>query len=88
MSEKKTKSDIIAKFKRSENDTGSAEVQIALLTNRIEELSGHFAKHKQDNHSRRGMLQLISRRKRLLKYLQGEDVNRYRETISALGLRK
>ena len=88
MSENNNKSDIIAKFKRSDNDTGSAEVQIALLTKRIQDLSGHFAKHKQDNHSRRGMLQLISRRKRLLKYLQREDVSRYRETISALGLRK
>ena len=82
------RSEIVAKFRRGDNDTGSPEVQIALLTDRIKHLTEHFGKHKKDEHSRRGMLRMISRRKRLLKYLQAEDVGRYRETISALGLRK
>jgi len=73
---------------RSERDTGSPEVQIALLTQRIEWLTKHATQHVKDQHSAHGMMTLINKRKRLLKYLQGEDINRYRATIAALGLRK
>ena len=82
------KKEIIAKFGRSEGDTGSAEVQIALLTERIQTLQDHFKTHKQDHHSRRGLLKLVGSRRRLLKYLRKTDVKRYRDTIQALGLRK
>ena len=90
MSEKmsSSKSEVIEKFRINDKDTGSPEVQIALLTRRLEELSEHFGKHPQDKHSRRGLLKVVSQRKRLLAYLRGEDINRYRNTISALGLRK
>ncbi len=79
---------LIGKYKISPNDCGSPEVQVALLTQRIELLSGHFAKHKKDSHSQRGMLKLIARRKGLLQYLKNTNVDRYRKTISSLGLRK
>ncbi len=82
------KKEIIAKFGRSEGDTGSTEVQIALLTERIQTLQDHFKTHKQDHHSRRGLLKLVGSRRRLLKYLRKTDVKRYRDTIQALGLRK
>jgi small subunit ribosomal protein S15 len=82
------KKEIIAEFGRDENDTGSPEVQIALLTERINTLQDHFATHHQDHHSRRGLLKLVGRRRRLLKYLRKNDVPRYREIIKALGLRK
>lgn len=82
------KSEIIDKFKRGENDTGSPEVQIALLTERINELQAHFAIHKHDHHSRRGLLMLVGQRRRLLSYLRKSDVARYRDLIAALGLRK
>ena len=82
------KSEIIAKFAREKGDTGSPEVQIALLTARIEQLQTHFASHKHDHHSRQGLLKLVGQRRRLLKYLRNTDVPRYRETITALGLRK
>lgn len=85
---KEQKEEIVAKFKRHEKDTGSAEVQIALLTRRIQHLTEHFNTHKKDHHSRRGLLKLVGRRKRLLEYLKREDVNRYRELIKELGLRK
>lgn len=85
---KDRKLEIMAKFSRSEGDTGSPEVQIALLTERINELQGHFKEHKHDHHSRRGLLKLVGQRRRLLKYLRNKDVPRYRETIQALGLRK
>ena len=82
------KSEIIKKYARSENDTGSPEVQIALLTARIENLSKHLESHHKDNHSRRGLLQMIGKRKNLLAYLQKIDIERYRAIIAQLGLRK
>ena len=82
------KSEIIGKFRVAETDTGSPEVQIALLTKRLEVLTEHFKSHPNDLHSQRGMFSMISRRKRLLKYLKDENVDRYRNTISSLGLRK
>ena len=80
--------EIIKKFRRNETDTGSPEVQIALLTNRLAVLSKHFESNKQDKHSMRGLLSVVSKRKRLLQYLMREDVNRYRSVISELNLRK
>ena len=82
------KAEIIGKFGRTEGDTGSPEVQIALLTERINTLQEHFASHKHDHHSRRGLLKLVGQRRRLLAYLRKNDVPRYRELIKALGLRK
>jgi small subunit ribosomal protein S15 len=82
------KAEIIAQFKRDENDTGSPEVQIALLTERINGLQPHFADHKHDHHSRRGLLKLVGQRRRLLAYLRAKNVERYQELIKALGLRK
>ncbi len=82
------KSDIIGKFKRGDGDTGSPEVQVALLTQRINDLTGHFQSHKQDHHSRRGLLALVNKRRKLLDYLKNNDVNRYRDLIAELGLRK
>ncbi|MDZ7779386.1 MAG: 30S ribosomal protein S15 [Gemmatimonadota bacterium] len=81
------KEDIIKKHQLHENDRGSAPVQIALLTARIDDLRGHFDKHKQDHHSRRGLLKMVGRRRRLLEYLRRTDVERYRELIADLGLR-
>jgi len=78
----------IKKFQLHPTDTGSPEVQIALLTKRLEQLNGHFASHKQDKHSMRGLLKVVSKRKSLLQYLMREDVNRYRKVISELNLRK
>jgi small subunit ribosomal protein S15 len=83
-----SKEQVIEKFKRSPGDTGSPEVQIALLTQRLQMLAGHFAGHPKDHHSRRGMLDIVSARKRLLHYLKNEEIGRYRATIAALGLRK
>ena len=83
----KTK-ELIAKFKRSDRDTGSPEVQVALLTERIVNLTEHFKTHKKDHHSRRGLLQLVSLRRRLLNYLRRKDAARYQTLIEALGLRK
>ena len=85
---KEDKNAVIEKFARSTNDTGSPEVQIALLTQRINDLVEHFAKHKKDHHSRSGLLRLIGRRRNLLAYLEKKDVMRYRTLIEALGLRK
>lgn len=82
------KVEIIEKFRTAEGDTGSPEVQIALLSTRITELTGHFATHKKDHHSRRGLLKLVGQRRRLLDYLKNKDVARYRTLIGALGLRK
>lgn len=82
------KQELIAKYGRSEGDTGSAEVQIALLTERITYLTEHFKTHAKDHHSRRGLLQLVSQRRRLLDYLRRHDVERYRKVITALGIRK
>ena len=79
---------IIADNARGANDTGSPEVQVALLTGRIEQLTGHFKIHKKDHHSRRGLLQLVNRRRSLLDYLHRKDADRYKALISKLGLRR
>ena len=79
---------IIDAYKKSENDTGSPEVQVALLTARIAELNAHLAVHKKDHHSRRGLLQMVGARRSLLAYLKQEDIERYRALIEKLGLRK
>ncbi len=81
-------SEVIKKFQRNSQDVGSPEVQIALLTRRLEVLTKHFSTNPKDHHSRKGMMDIISQRKRMLSYLRREDVARYRNTISALGLRK
>jgi len=85
---KEVKKEIIENFKESENDTGSPEVQIALLTKRINELTEHFKIHKKDHHSRRGLLKLVGHRRGLLDYLKKKDVSRYRDLIKKLGIRK
>jgi small subunit ribosomal protein S15 len=82
------KNTIISDFRVHETDTGSPEVQIALLTERINDLTGHLREHRHDHHSRRGLLKLVGRRRRLLAYLSDKDVDRYRVTIARLGLRK
>jgi small subunit ribosomal protein S15 len=82
------KSTIIADHGRSDGDTGSAEVQVALLSARINELSDHFGAHKKDHHSRRGLLRMVNQRRQLLDYLKGKDQERYRALISRLGLRR
>ena len=88
MMTKELKQEIIAKYKRDENDTGSPEVQIALLTERINELTEHLKVHKKDNHSRRGLLKMVGKRRNLLNYLAKKDINRYREIAQKLSLRK
>jgi small subunit ribosomal protein S15 len=82
------KQEIVTKHGRGENDTGSAEVQVALLSARIEELTEHLREHRKDHHSRRGLLMLVGKRRRLLKYLQASDIDRYRTLIGQLGLRR
>lgn len=82
------KNEIIAKFATHEGDTGSPEVQIALLTERINHLNEHLKEHKHDNHSRRGLLKMVGKRRGLLDYLKEKDIERYRAVIEALGLRK
>lgn len=82
------KNEIIADFRAHETDTGSPEVQIALLTERISQLTDHLRSNRQDHHSRRGLLQMVGKRRRLLAYLSKNDVSRYRATITRLGLRK
>lgn len=82
------KGELIGKYKRHEKDTGSPEVQIALLTNRINHLTEHFKVHKKDFHSRTGLLKLVGQRRRLLSYLKDKDLGRYREVIQSLGLRR
>lgn len=82
------KQKVVDEFKREPGDTGSPEVQIALLTARIEHLTGHFSEHKQDHHSRRGLLKMVSQRRRLLDYLSRKDRSRYRDLIQRLGLRR
>ena len=88
MISKELKSQIIDKYKRDEKDTGSPEVQIAILTERINELTEHLKVHKKDNHSRRGLLKMVGKRRNLLNYLAKKDINRYREIVKQLGLRK
>ena len=83
-----TKSEIVAKFQRAEGDTGSPEVQVALLTARLNHLTEHFKVHAKDPHSRRGLLRMVSRRRKLLDYLKRTDLNAYRKLIDTLSLRK
>lgn len=82
------KSAVITDYQTSGNDTGSPEVQVALLSARIDDLSDHFKTHKHDNHSRQGLLRMVNRRRKMLDYLKANDVERYRTLISRLGLRK
>ena len=82
------KSEIISDYQRGNGDTGSPEVQVALMTARIKDLTGHFKTHIHDHHSRQGLLKLVNHRRKLLDYLKGKDVERYRTLISRLGLRK
>jgi len=86
--EKQAKAAIVADNARAANDTGSPEVQVALLTARINDLNSHFKTHAKDHHSRRGLIMMVNRRKSLLSYLKGKNVDRYRELIAKLGLRK
>lgn len=85
---KEKKQKVIAEYKNSDSDTGSPEVQIAILTSRINELTGHLKTHKKDHSSRRGLLKMVGNRSSLLKYVKNKDINRYRQIISRLGLRK
>ncbi len=85
---KDAKTELVKQFRQHETDSGSPEVQIAVLTNRITYLTEHFKTHKKDHHSRRGLLQLVSRRRRLLDYLRGVEDARYRAIIERLGIRK
>lgn len=82
------KAGVVKKFARGKGDTGSPEVQVALLTERINDLGGHFEEHKKDNHSRRGLLKLVNQRRQLLDYLKTSDEGRYSKLIAALGLRR
>lgn len=82
------KHEIVAEYSRGEADTGSPEVQVALLSARISELTGHFGEHKKDHHSRQGLLKMINKRRKLLDYLKAKDLGRYRELITRLGLRR
>ena len=82
------KADILDKYQRSSTDTGSPEVQVALLTARIADLSQHFKLHSKDHHSRQGLLRMVNQRRKLLNYLKNKDVSRYRELIGRLALRK
>jgi small subunit ribosomal protein S15 len=85
---KEKKSELIGKYGRADGDTGSAEVQVALLTERINELTGHLRDHKKDHHSRRGLLMLVGKRRRMLRYLEKTDLERYRALVADLGLRR
>ena len=86
--DKAVKEDIIMQYKIHDGDTGSPEVQIAILTSRINQLTEHLKIHKKDHHSRRGLLMMVGQRKRLLEYLKKKEITRYRDLISKLGLRK
>ncbi|HEX03914.1 MAG TPA: 30S ribosomal protein S15 [Bacteroidetes bacterium] len=85
---KELKAEIIEKFGRDKDDTGRTEVQVALMTERIRELTEHFRSHKKDHHSRRGLLMIVGKRQRLLRYLKEQDVERYRTLIKELGIRR
>ena len=85
---KEVKEQIVSDYKAHDNDTGSSRVQIALLTQRINELTEHFKVHNKDNHSRRGLLKMVSRRRKLLDYVKRSDINEYHEIIQKLGLRR
>ncbi len=82
------KAKIVTDFQRTQGDTGSPEVQVALLTARINDLTGHFKAHVKDHHSRRGLLKMVSQRRKMLDYLKGKNADSYRELIARLGLRK
>ena len=82
------KSGLISQFRTHDTDTGSPEVQVALLTNKISYLTEHLKIHKKDHHSRRGLLMMVGKRRRLLNYVKNQDVNRYRQLIEAVGIRK
>jgi small subunit ribosomal protein S15 len=82
------KANIVSEYARSESDTGSPEVQVALLTGRIQHLTDHFKTHKGDHHSRRGLLRLVNQRRSLLDYLKKKDIERYRDLVNRLGLRR
>jgi len=82
------KADVVTKYARAEGDTGSPEVQVALLTSRIVQLTEHFKGHKQDHHSRRGLLRMVNQRRKLLDYLKSKNSDRYKDLISSLGLRR
>ncbi len=82
------KTTIIEEYRLDESDTGSPEIQVALLSARISELTGHFNSHKKDHHSRQGLLRMVNRRRKLLDYLKGKDSERYRKLIASLGLRR
>jgi small subunit ribosomal protein S15 len=82
------KQELVGRFGKGDGDTGAPEVQIALLTERINDLTEHLRSHRRDHHSRRGLLMLVGRRRRLLRYLQRKDVDRYRSLVSELGLRR
>jgi small subunit ribosomal protein S15 len=82
------KQTIVEQYRRSDNDTGSPEVQVALMTARIVELTEHFKEHKKDHHSRQGLIRLVNSRRKMLDYLKGKDVDRYRDLIQKLGLRR
>ncbi len=83
-----SKTNIIAEYARAKDDTGSPEVQVALLSKRISELTEHFGEHKKDHHSRQGLLKMVNKRRKLLDYVKSQDNERYRELISRLGLRR
>lgn len=85
---KEVKEKIVGDYKTHEADTGSSQVQVALLTQRINELTEHFKTHKKDNHSRRGLLKMVSRRRKLLDYMKRRDINEYHDIIAKLGLRR
>ncbi len=85
---KEKKTDIIGEYKKHDGDTGSPEVQVALLTARINLLTEHLKEHKKDHHSRRGLLMMVGQRRRLLNYLSNKDITRYREVVARLGLRR
>ncbi len=85
---KEQKTQVIGKYRTHEKDTGSPEVQVALITERINGLTGHFQSHVKDHHSRRGLLKLVGQRRRLLEYLKRRDFERYRKLIGDLGIRK
>ena len=85
---KENKAELITKYGKSDGDTGSTEVQVALLTERINDLTGHLREHSKDHHSRRGLLMMVSQRRKLLDYLKRKNVDGYRELIARLGLRK
>lgn len=85
---KEKKAEIMQAYARTEGDTGSPEVQVAVLTERINELTEHLKEHKKDHHSRRGLLKMVGQRRNLLGYLKNKDINRYRDLIEKLGLRK